>query len=114
MQYRRTCNKCNGRGYLNKRPSLTGWIRETCDVCNGNGYVELSNVAIAPIVTTLEGRPDDVLKHAIGELDKVVLVGYTKDGEEYYASSVADGPNALWLMQRGVHRLLNIVDAVDE
>lgn len=108
--YRRTCGQCGGKGWVR---SSTFGARQTCTVCKGSGYVELSNVVIAPVVTTLEGRPDDVLKHAIGELESVVVIGYTKGGEEYYASSIADGPNALWLLKRMAHNLLSIVDRED-
>jgi len=109
--YRHTCRHCAGKGWV--RSSMFG-VRQTCAVCKGSGYVELSNVVVAPIVTTLEGRPDDALKHAIGELESVVVIGYTKSGEEYYASSIADGPNALWLIRRTEHKLIGIVDEPEE
>jgi hypothetical protein len=50
--------------------------------------------------TSLDIPADRVLKAAIEKLDKVVLMGYDKDGNEYFASSVADGGTVLWLMER--------------
>lgn len=105
--YRIPCHKCGGSGFAN---GSWNWAKKTCDVCNGDGYVEQTNVVVAPIITTHDDSADDVLRHTIGQLDSVVIVGHTKDGHEFYASSVADGGSALWLMQRGIHNLMNIVD----
>lgn len=104
-QVRRECAKCKGTG------SVRSWgTNSSCPVCKGVGYVELANVVHAPVVTRHASDPDDLLRQAIGELDTVVIVGHTKEGHEFYASSVADGPNALWILQRGAYRLLGIVD----
>lgn len=110
---RRECHKCEGSG--TQRGPLGRAFKQTCDVCNGVGYVELDNVVHASIVTKLDLEADQLLREAIGELDDVVIIGYTKDGEEYYASSVADGANALWLLQRSIHGLMDVVDReIDE
>lgn len=61
-------------------------------------------------ITKLDLDPDRVLQKAIGELDRVVIVGYHKDGSEYFASSVADGSDVNWLLDRCKLRLLQIVD----
>lgn len=105
-QFRRECAKCKGKG-------TTGFRRTPCDVCGGSGFVVLGNVVHAPVVTRHASAPDDVLRQAIGELESVVVVGHTKDGHEFYASNVADGPNALWLLQRGSFRLLGVIDEVE-
>ena len=60
------------------------------------------------IFTKADIPPDKGLKAAIGKLDKVVISGYTKDGKEYFASSTADGPDVLWLLERCKRNLLNI------
>ena len=60
------------------------------------------------IFTKTDIPPDMVLKAAVEKLDKVVIFGYTKDGEEYLASSTADGPDVLWLLEKCKRNLLNI------
>ena len=64
-------------------------------------------------VTRLDLPPDRLLEEALGRLDSVVIVGYDKDGEEFFASSVADGAESLWMLQRGAHKLLCMPDAED-
>lgn len=59
-------------------------------------------------VTRLDLPPDRVLEAAIGELSNVVVLGYDKDGGEYFASSVADGGTVVWLMERLKLKLLTI------
>ena len=39
-------------------------------------------------------------------LESVVLMGYDADGEEYFASSIADGGEVLWLSERLKKRIL--------
>lgn len=53
---------------------------------------------------------DRLLEDAIGELDEVVIIGTHKDGKEYFASSVADGPNVNWMLDRAKKALIEIVD----
>lgn len=64
-------------------------------------------------VTRLDIDADRVLKSAVGRLDKVVIVGFDKDGDEYFASSVADGGTTLWLMERAKLKLLRVADSDD-
>lgn len=47
----------------------------------------------------LDLNPDDVLETAKGELDEVIVLGFTKDGGGWLSGSHASGPNALWLME---------------
>lgn len=49
--------------------------------------------------TRLNVPPDRILKAAVGKLDGVLLIGFDKEGEPYFASSYADGGDALWLME---------------
>jgi len=64
-------------------------------------------------VTRLDLDPDRLLQAAVGKLESVVIVGYDKDGHEFFASSVADGAESLWLLQRAAHKLLCMPDADD-
>jgi len=61
-------------------------------------------------ITRLDIDPDRVLTSAVGKLECVVVVGLGKDGEEYFASSMADGADALWYLERLKKKLLEICD----
>lgn len=62
-------------------------------------------------ITFLDMPPDVLLEAAKGKLESVIILGYTADGEEeYFASSVADGADALWHLQRAAHKLLSMPD----
>ena len=65
-------------------------------------------------ITSIDLPPDRILEKAMGELQSVVLAGFTKDGDEYFLSSVAGGPQALWLVERLKKRLLDAVDELAE
>lgn len=61
-------------------------------------------------ITRLDIDPDRVLTSAVGKMDCVVICGVDKDGKEYFASSMADGADALWYLERCKKMLLEIVD----
>lgn len=62
-------------------------------------------------ITKLNISAERVLEAAAeAGLTGVVLVGYDEDGDEYFASSYADGGEVLWLLERAKHKLLTIVD----
>lgn len=107
-ELRRECAKCGGKG--TQRGALGMAFKTVCETCNGRGYVTLSNVVVAPIVTQHNSDADVVLRQAIGALAQVVVVGHTVDGHEFFASNMASGPDALWLLERGRHNLLNTID----
>lgn len=60
-------------------------------------------------VTFCDISVDKVLEAAIGELVEVVIIGTDKYGREYFASSVADGPNVNWMLDRAKKALIEIV-----
>ncbi|MBB5347283.1 hypothetical protein JWG42_16595 [Desulfoprunum benzoelyticum] len=62
-------------------------------------------------ITSPEVSVDQVLEAAIGELEEVVIIGTHKDGKEYFASSIADGPNVNWMLDRAKKALIEIVDS---
>ena len=68
------------------------------------------NVVHLDVVTRLDIDPDRVLSQAVGELESAVVIGFHKDGSEYFASSVADGGTVLWLIERAKMRLLQMPD----
>lgn len=61
-------------------------------------------------ITRLDIDPDRVLRKAIGQLERCTIVGVNKDGDEFFASSVADGGTVVWDMERAKHKLMKIVD----
>ena len=68
------------------------------------------NIVKMPEIKRFDTSADSMLEAAIGELNEVVIVGTHKDGTEYFASSVADGPNANWMLDRAKKALVEIVD----
>jgi len=69
-----------------------------------------NNVIDLPVITRLNLDPDRVLNKAIGELKDVIIIGYDKDGNEYFASSIADGGDVVWLIERMKLKWLRTVD----
>lgn len=59
-------------------------------------------------VTKHDLPPDRILEQAVGNLESVIVLGFDKNGEEYLAASMADGGDALWLMERCKMRLLEV------
>lgn len=59
-------------------------------------------------VTKLDLPVERILDNAREELESVILIGYTKDGREYFASSIADGGTVNWLMDRFKAKLLAV------
>lgn len=69
------------------------------------------NVSLFPGVTPLDFEPNiilDVAKRA--GLASVVIIGYDKDGAEFFSSSVGGGPQILWLLERTKINLLRVCD----
>lgn len=66
-------------------------------------------------ITKLDIDPALVLRDATDEgLAEVVVIGFAKDGSEYFASSIADGGTVLWHMERAKHKLMLIADEAGE
>jgi coenzyme F420-reducing hydrogenase delta subunit len=62
-----------------------------------------------PCITRLDIDPQRVLTAALeAGLEGVFVMGYTKEGEVYFASSYADGGTVMWLMELAKARLLKI------
>lgn len=69
----------------------------------------MSKVILFTGITKLDLPPDRILENNIGkDLESIVIMGYDKDGEEFFASSIADGGTVLWLIERCKLRLLNV------
>ncbi len=65
-------------------------------------------------ITRLDTDPDRMLNAAIGNMEHVVILGFHKDGSEYFAASQADGAQVLWHLERAKHKLMRIVDDMTE
>ena len=61
-------------------------------------------------ITKLDMPPDQILEAAKGKLEGVVILAYDADGEEYFASSYADGGTVNWLLDRCKKKLLSAVE----
>jgi len=59
-------------------------------------------------ITKLDLPVDRVLDAAKETLEGVVIMGWTTDGEEYFASTYADGSTVLWLVERMKKMLLEV------
>lgn len=70
----------------------------------------MSNIVRFSGITKLDMPADHVLESAVGKLEGVVVLGYDKDGQEYFASSYADGGDMLWLLERAKKALLEVAD----
>ena len=69
----------------------------------------MTNVIPIGCVTRLDLPVEQVLEAAKGQgLAGVVLLGYREDGEQYFASTYADGGNVLWLLERCKKQLLEM------
>ena len=59
-------------------------------------------------ITKLDLPVDRVLDAAKETLEGVVIMGWTTDGEEYFASTYSDGGTVLWLVERMKKMLLEV------
>lgn len=71
---------------------------------------ERCNVVELDTVTTLDIDPNRILNKALDNLDYVVVLGWDKGGEFYFASSKSDGGECLWLMELAKKNLLEIIE----
>lgn len=71
---------------------------------------ETDNVIYLDLDTRLPIPPNRVLEGAIGQLKEVVLIGVTKNGEEYLAASDSDPKLMSWLIERAKYKIMKISD----
>jgi len=64
-------------------------------------------------ISRLDLDPDRVLTEAIGQMDQVVICGFDKEGNQYFASSVADGGASLWHLERAKWALMKTTDELE-
>ncbi len=67
------------------------------DLLNFNGITKLD----IPVDCILSGAAES-------DLQSVIVLGWDKEGEFYFASSMADGGDILWLLELTKKKLLEI------
>ena len=66
-------------------------------------------------VSRLDIDPARILERAQSAgLKSVVVLGYDENGDEYFATSYADGGDMLWLLRRAEHVLMRSHDDMVE
>ncbi len=73
----------------------------------------MGEVTKFPGITRHDLNPDDVLQEAIGDFSEVVICGFDKDGNQVFRSSVADGGQALWHLERAKWALMKTTDGLE-
>lgn len=64
-------------------------------------------------VTIVDSKPSDrrtldvLAKADTAKLEGVILLGYDAEGREYIDTNIDDGGDAVWLLQRAIHRLVS-------
>lgn len=72
---------------------------------------EHANVEQLDVITSHPIDPTAVIAGAHNaDLEVVVVVGLTKEGEEYFASSHTDAAECIYHLQRAIHKMNKIVD----
>jgi len=61
-------------------------------------------------VTRLDLPADRILENNIGEFESLVIMGWDKEGNEVFASSIQDGGEIIWLLESLKKILLDSVD----
>lgn len=93
------------RGYIN---NIKGLLQKLQTKCNKVDRIK-AHKKIAHLPGTLleeDGDPNHILSQAYDEVESVVILGIGKDGDHYFASSVADGAEILWLLKKLELKLL--------
>lgn len=71
--------------------------------------VPSTNVSVLPVVTTLDVDAERVLNAALQtKLQGCVVIGTDESGKLYFASSWADGGDALWWMEKAKMELMQL------
>lgn len=69
------------------------------------------NVVNLNMITRLDIPAERVIHGASEmEFEEVVIIGCTKDGNEYFASNVAAGDKIVWHLERAKYKLLKLVE----
>ncbi len=64
-------------------------------------------------VTRHDLDPDTVLENTKGQLKQFVIIGYDTDGDFFFSSTMADGGDAMWLLEVAKTKLLRIAGELE-
>jgi hypothetical protein len=65
------------------------------------------NVSIFPGVTPNDFEPAVILRSALrGKLESCMIIGWDENGDLFFSSSKASGPDCLWLIEHAKRQLL--------
>lgn len=67
----------------------------------------MGGVVDLDVVTSLDIPVERILRRATeADLDTAIVIGWDKEGELYFATSVSSGPEVLWLLEKTKANLL--------
>lgn len=73
------------------------------------GSRQIADVVFFDGLTKLDLDPTRIIDGAmVANLETIVVLGHTVDGQEYFASSISSGPEVLWLLKRLERALLSV------
>ena len=73
----------------------------------------MSNIIPLGNITKLDQPVDRVLDGAKEQLTGVIILGWTHDGEAYFASTLADGGEVMWLLEKCKKDLLDAAEELE-
>ena len=73
----------------------------------------MSNIIPLGNITKLDQPVDRVLDGAKEILTGVIILGWTHDGEAYFASTLADGGEVMWLLEKCKKDLLDAAEELE-
>lgn len=71
-----------------------------CDIGQVVVSINEAKPSSTPTALVLEKARD-------ADLKAVLVLGYDADGREYIDVNIDDGGDAIWLLQRAIHKLMN-------
>lgn len=73
----------------------------------------MSNVVSFRGVTKLDLDPDTVLENSKGQVDNFIILGYDKEGDFWFSSTMGSGGDVMWLMEVAKIQLLKIAGEIE-
>lgn len=71
----------------------------------------MSNIVNLPVVTRLDLPPERIIEAAAeAGLTDIIVIGWKDDGDFYFAGNMADGGDALWLLEMAKRKLMEAAE----
>lgn len=75
-----------------------------------NDHLKLAPVTTLPVITKLDINAQRVAQGALdAQLETIIVIGRTHDGEFYFVSNKADGGDVLWEMKTAELKLMGLL-----